>query len=144
MAAEEFAKSLAGRPEIATKPLRSRATLGSLGGEMVAWTESRDGKQVARQRLFATTGDWMYELEVVADSDWFAEEQHDDHLTEFFARFSLAGGDARSLDVAEWYSRQLTWNAPIKYNIFFSVASSLLFCAAMLGLAWWKISRIDF
>jgi ABC-type transport system involved in multi-copper enzyme maturation permease subunit len=144
MAADEYRKSLTGHPEVAVPPVRSRTTLGSLGGEMIAWTEKRGEQSVTRQHVFATAGDWMFELDVAADSDWFAEERHDDHITEFFARFSLAGGDARSLEPPEWYSRQLSWNAPIKYNIFFSVASSLLFCAAMLGLAWWKISRIDF
>jgi len=43
-----------------------------------------------------------------------------------------------------WYERQMGWTAPWKYNIFFSVGSSVAFAALMILLGWWKLSRIDF
>jgi hypothetical protein len=44
----------------------------------------------------------------------------------------------------DWYEEQLGWDAPLKYNLFFSIGSSLAFAATMLLLGWWRLSRIDF
>jgi ABC-type transport system involved in multi-copper enzyme maturation permease subunit len=144
MAAEEYLKSIADRPEVTKKPTRSRSQLGSLGADEVDWTESRDGGTLVRKHLVSTAGDWLFELDVSIDSDEYSANRGSESLTEFLSGFSLLEGDANTLRPNEWYERQLGWSAPLKYNIFFSIASSLAFCAAMLALAWWKVSRIDF
>ncbi|MBI5365329.1 MAG: ABC transporter permease [Planctomycetes bacterium] len=54
---------------------------------------------------------------------------------------------ARQVDVPnpeEWYEKRFTWSAPLSSNIAFSIGSSLLFIALMLGCAWWKLRRIEF
>ena len=43
-----------------------------------------------------------------------------------------------------WYRDQLRLDAPLRFNILFSVGSSLLFAAAVLALGAWRLSRMDF
>lgn len=45
---------------------------------------------------------------------------------------------------SEWYKRRFTLDAPLKFNVLFSVGSTLAFTLLMLLLAWWKLRRIDF
>ncbi len=42
------------------------------------------------------------------------------------------------------YERHFTLTAPWRFNILFSVGSSLAFVAVMLLLGWWKLARIEF
>lgn len=54
---------------------------------------------------------------------------------------------ARQTDIPspeEWYEKRFTWSGPLSSNIGFSIGSSLLFIALMLGCAWWKLRRIEF
>jgi hypothetical protein len=41
-------------------------------------------------------------------------------------------------------SREARWGGPLKYNLWFSVGSSLAFLLIALGLGWWRLARIDF
>ena len=50
---------------------------------------------------------------------------------------SQPGGD-------EWALRTFTWDAPLRFNLWFSLASSVLFAALVLGLAWAKLRTVDF
>jgi ABC-type transport system involved in multi-copper enzyme maturation permease subunit len=43
-----------------------------------------------------------------------------------------------------WYRDQLGWDAPLRYNLLFSIGSSVAFVLAMLGFGAWRLSRIDF
>jgi hypothetical protein len=44
----------------------------------------------------------------------------------------------------EWYPKQLAFDAPLRFNILFSIGSTLAFAAALLGLACWRLARIAF
>jgi ABC-type transport system involved in multi-copper enzyme maturation permease subunit len=143
-AATELARSLLIRPEVKVKPTRGRDRVGALGAETVTWTERGDAHDVARQHTFFTSGDWMFELDISLRAGWLTEDQRDERIGMFLARFTPAEPNAISLNQADWYARQLTWSAPLRYNVLFSIGSSFAFCLAMLALAWWKIARIDF
>jgi len=43
-----------------------------------------------------------------------------------------------------WYEKQLSTGAPLKYNIYFSIGSTLAFTILALLLGWWRLSRIEF
>lgn len=43
-----------------------------------------------------------------------------------------------------WYRDRLRFDAPLPFNIAFSVGSSLLFALAMLALGAWRLGRMDF
>ena len=47
-------------------------------------------------------------------------------------------------DPFTWYSRKFQWDARWKFNPFFSLATSLAFVAAALGIAWLRLRRISF
>lgn len=44
----------------------------------------------------------------------------------------------------DWYADTLDWRSELKFNIAFSIGSSLAFAAVMLLLGGWKLSRLDF
>ncbi len=56
----------------------------------------------------------------------------------------LAGTASSAQEPSEWYSNVFGTRSPWKYNVFFSIGSSLLFVLVALGLGAWKLSRIDF
>ncbi len=43
-----------------------------------------------------------------------------------------------------WYSKQLALDAPLRFNLFFSIGSSVAFALLMLALGWWRLTRIEF
>jgi hypothetical protein len=47
-------------------------------------------------------------------------------------------------NMEEWYENRFDWDAPWRYNIFFSVGSSLAFVLVTLALGTWRLKRIDF
>jgi hypothetical protein len=54
---------------------------------------------------------------------------------------------AMGLDVGNentWYSKQLSLTAPLKFNLLFSIGSSVVFTLLMLALGWWRLTRIEF
>lgn len=48
------------------------------------------------------------------------------------------------LDPDEWYQKRFRVDAPLRFNVLFSIGSTLVFTLLMLLLAWWKLRRIDF
>ncbi|QDU69289.1 ABC transporter permease [Engelhardtia mirabilis] len=63
---------------------------------------------------------------------------------------SKAGGRASQgrrsadLDPWTWYETKVGWDASLPFNFGFSIASSLVFVGAALGLAWLRLRRISF
>ena len=58
------------------------------------------------------------------------------------ALLSQLGLDLLSLE--GWYPSQLGFTAPLRFNILFSIGSSLAFAAATFALAVWRLRRIAF
>lgn len=44
----------------------------------------------------------------------------------------------------DWYGSRLGWTSELRFNLFFSLGSSLAFTAVVLLLGWWRLARIDF
>ena len=107
--------------------LRGRPMTGSL----VRWTGGGQALVVK-----GAASEWMFTL-------WIEDAGPD---TEARADLTLATiGLAMGYDVsANSYEERFTFTAPWRYNIFFSVGSSLAFVAVLLCLGWWKLSRIEF
>ncbi|MBK7876796.1 MAG: ABC transporter permease [Planctomycetes bacterium] len=107
-----------------------------------------------------TFGDWIVEIDARYAADWQPPEsrtragppgssargsieQQARHLRLFLTQVHLA----RQVDIPDpntWYEKRFTWTAPLSSNIGFSIGSSLLFVVLMLGLAWWKLQKIEF
>jgi hypothetical protein len=86
----------------------------------------------------------MYEVDLEASPAWLALPGHEDVLSDFVDGLKPERDTALELDADDWYERRFGWTAPLKYNAFFSLASSILFAALMLFIARWRLSRIDF
>lgn len=143
-AANEFLKTLEGRPGIAAPPTKEHRSEGTLSFEVVSWTETEPGGTFARERLFCGVEDWMYELDVRARVDSGEEFVREMHLRRFLEGWHVDQDDARFLDPKSWYELRFGWGAPLKFNAFFSLFSSFAFAVLMLAIATWRLGRTDF
>jgi hypothetical protein len=141
-AASELITKLGTDPNTDGKPMRARFGRGS--ANRVTWREKRDPGPVARERAFVPLEDWMYEVDLTADPAWLAREDHGQLLDDFLGGVKPLGDSAADLNASEWYARHFGWSAPLKYNAFFSLSSSIAFALILLLLARWRLSRIDF
>jgi ABC-type transport system involved in multi-copper enzyme maturation permease subunit len=135
-AARELLASLKQRPDVSgaeSHPLPGQR----ISSELVQWSEGASAQPSARACAFFSSGDWMYLLEIEGGA---AETR----ARELLENVVIERDDPRYMDPESWYARRLDWNAPLRHNIFFSVASSLAFALALFGLAAWKLKRIDF
>lgn len=143
-AANEFLKTLEGRPGIAAPPTKDHRSEGTLSFEVVSWTETETAGTFARERLFCGVEDWMYELDVRARVDAGDDFVREMHLRRFLEGLHVDQDDARFLDPKSWYELRFGWGAPLKFNAFFSIFSSFAFAVLMLVIAAWRLGRIDF
>jgi ABC-type transport system involved in multi-copper enzyme maturation permease subunit len=146
-AANDFMKSLAGHPEIDGKPTKQRDSVTGMIRECVRWTEKTADEALTRERYFMTIGadDWMFELDVRLKTAAFTTMADEETVSaRFVSAFKPMRDSAAALQYDEWYERTFGWSAPLKYNAFFSIGTSLLFLVAMLGLSGWRLARIDF
>jgi ABC-type transport system involved in multi-copper enzyme maturation permease subunit len=142
--AREFLKSLEGRRDLEGRPDFRRDTAGRAVRAMVNWTEKRDGGLVHHVRAFYGSGDWMYEFDLEHKPSWKPQDEGQDAFREFLAGVKPQRESAAELESSEWYAKQLTWSAPLRFNAAFSILSSIAFALVMLLVARWRLSRIDF
>jgi len=109
----------------------------------VEWTEGAPEGPRVHQAAFFTFGDWLYQLEAAFDPELVEDEDPGHQLRAFVSGFKLAR-DEEFLGQDEWYERRLGWTSELKFNLFFSIGSSVAFAVLMLLIAWWRLSRIDF
>ncbi len=109
----------------------------------VTWTELRGSERLYRKTYFWSRGDWIYELEVEAPEEWIEDPEAREPLAEFLGGFEFEDMPLM-LDPRTWYANQFDWDAKWKYNIFFSIGTTAGFALLVLGLAWFRLARIDF
>jgi hypothetical protein len=143
-AANEFMKTLEGRPEVVDKPVKEHESFVRPSHDLVRWTESEAGGKLERQRLFFAVDDWMYELDIRAQPGLLDSDERVSRVDQFLSGFRVTKDEAAYTDVGTWYEAKFGWTAPLKFNAFFSIGSSLAFAALMLGIAAWRLGRIDF
>jgi len=134
--------SLESRPEVSAVE-EDTGWIANTESKRLNWVENGpDGERRHRAHLF-TGGGQIYTAEIEGTPAW-----HDDEdagaLTQRFLRSFTFNESENATDPFSRYEHLLDWDAPLKYNIFFSIGSSLAFLLAMLALAWWRLSRIDF
>ena len=116
-------------------PVRGR----SVSSSILRWEVTVAGE--ARGRLAVVfrgaEGEFLYTLWIQDESGEPSEERSDANLERINRQMGL---DPRGTS----YEEHFTFSAPWKYNIFFSVGSSLAFVLVMLLLGWWKLARIEF
>ncbi|HVS10964.1 MAG TPA: hypothetical protein VMS76_13935, partial [Planctomycetota bacterium] len=118
---------------------QSRENFGNVRGERFAWLE---GEPPRVHRIFAFHGGgFRFEVEAEGPADWMQSAEALEAEKTFLRSFEVHDDDDNPFSL---YEHRFGWTAPLKYNAFFSIGSSLAFAAAMLALGWWRLSRIDF
>lgn len=107
---------------------------------IVEWRDEAQARE--HQTAFFTSGDWLYEVRWSQRTDE-ASGGSSELRAKRFDTF-LAGVSTSGREGSDPYARRFGWTSELKYNAFFSLASSLAFAALMLLLGVWKLSRIDF
>jgi len=138
-----FLKALNERDDLPSKPRTFSVLVGAGSTNAVRWNEETSLGLRHHEEHFFVFGSWMLQASVEAHHEWFTEETVDQDIENFFAQFKFAGGSF-SQNPTEWFDRKYSWTAPLKYNLFFSIGSSLAFAALMLFIGWFKLSRADF
>jgi ABC-type transport system involved in multi-copper enzyme maturation permease subunit len=125
-----------GTPELDREPIDTLYTA------YVSWTERRADELLHRCTHFFTFGDNIFRVDGEFAAEWKTQNFQDQRLIGFIRGFKFAGFGVQG--PSDWYRERFDWDAPLRYNIFFSLASSLAFCLAALLCAHWRLSRLDF
>jgi ABC-type transport system involved in multi-copper enzyme maturation permease subunit len=141
-AAKSLREALLAQAGTVGDPKQGRAPAQTIYTAFVSWTEERDGEQVRRVTHFFTFGDNLFRVEGEFDPGWENEKLQDQRLIHFIGAFKFAGFGVQGPEA--WYRNRFDWGSPLRYNIFFSIASSIAFCLFSLAVAHWRLSRMDF
>lgn len=107
------------------------------------WTRETDGASWEVRTLILSEPEHIVTFQLQVREGWL--EEHDDARRHFGGReYRFAGQQMSRQDPGLWYEARLDWDAPWRFNAFFSIGSSLGFAAVMILLSWWRLSRIDF
>lgn len=113
---------------------------GQIGATLVAWHEGEGATARTRSALLfkGTQSETVFTLLLDAPGELDAEAAAAE-------RERLAGQLAIDRSALEdWYPDQLAFDAPLRFNIFFSIGSTLVFAIALLLLGAWRLARIEF
>lgn len=136
--------------------------------DRVDWTEPGDTPHPRRARAFLARGDHVFEVavettdaalaaapdvnepdepvgfgpDVVIRSDTPSSTPPD--LVDWMLQQNGFGKDPSIHNQGLWYERRFGWTSPWQYNAFVSIGTTIAFALAMLLLARWRLSRIDF
>lgn len=123
-----------------------RGPLAGRAGQGLRWREERQDGPRRRERWYFQGQDRLFALDVDVDHGLAAAGELDATLAQFLQDLHFAG-DADPFAVHDpWqaYEDRFTWDAPLPYNAWYSLASTLAFAGIALAVGWWRLSRIDF
>ena len=118
-----------------------RAFIGGRRADIISWREQRGSEERLRETSFFQSGEWIFTLELDAETGWASDSGREDVVRTFTEGMHFPEIEINPPDEFE---QRFGWDAPLLYNGWFSIGSTLAFILAMLGLGWWKLSRIDF
>lgn len=110
------------------------------------WTEDLGiERRVSETTLFRRWGeDRVFRIDVGAEEGWLAQEESRGAIDGMIASLGFRRDDHRPFNPGSWYEERFGWRAPLAYNAFFSIGSSLAFALAVFLLGWWRLCRMDF
>ncbi len=157
---KEFKKELAGREDLVGEPESNVDGFGGVRMFSVTWKETSGDAIHLHERLTFHFGQSMYELDFglregfdpgsdeAADPDSSdddaARRRADSRRERFLSPRNMVLGSELAATPEKWYERAFSLTAPWRYNILFSIGSSLAFIFSMLLIAWLRLRRIDF
>ncbi|MFT7484856.1 MAG: ABC-type transport system involved in multi-copper enzyme maturation permease subunit [Candidatus Paceibacteria bacterium] len=124
------------------KPETETSSLSEVSTYILMWTDTDAGTD--NRRYIFHFSDWMYEISMAFAIDSDEAEEQREWRREFLYHGNIVLGQIAGMRPDSWYEQVFDWDAELKYNIFFSIGSSLAFILSMLSLAWFRLRRIDF
>jgi ABC-type transport system involved in multi-copper enzyme maturation permease subunit len=141
-AAKALRQSLESRDDV-KDVADERGNIDGTTTSRIDWTQTEAaGERSHRVSYFSGQGR-LYRLETEGTPAWRADKVAEDKLQNFVEGLTFDESAFADNPHAR-YANLLDWDADWQHNIFFSIGSSLAFLAAVLGLAAWRLSRIDF
>jgi hypothetical protein len=139
-AAQRYKKNL-DEASIEGELAQDRFVVDRLGATLLTWTETTPTGARRRETGFFAFGEWMFQLEATYPEELAARASAAVRELGQAIRFAR---DAELMAPDQWYERRLGWTSELKFNLFFSIGSSIAFAMVMLLIAWWRLTRIDF
>ncbi|MCK6446525.1 MAG: ABC transporter permease [Planctomycetes bacterium] len=136
-----------------TEAEREKDNPGTLRSYIVRWMRADEGTGGRKHyKRFFENGKWLYTLESFADVQWLANDENERRMTRFRWQLNTDESDSGAVNIefgssagtALGLHKRYGWDAPLKYNYFFSIGSTLGFIVVVLALAQWKLRRMDF
>lgn len=107
------------------------------------WVEDGPAGERAHRVHFLIGGGHLWRLDIEGTPEWRADQAADRVVQDFVDGFTFNRGD-NATDPFSRFEALFDWRAPLPYNIFFSIVSSLAFLLLTLVAAWFKLRRMDF
>ncbi len=118
-------------------------TVWSRFARELTWIWDRNGEAWEVRTLVLKESDRILTFQLQAKSGYL--EENEAVRRHFAGRdYKFEGQQVARVDADQWYAAKLDWTAPWRFNIFFSIGSSLGFAAIMILLAWARLARMDF
>jgi ABC-type transport system involved in multi-copper enzyme maturation permease subunit len=137
---EEVARD--GQVERETTIFASSAKGTPISSYRFDWIEDGPGGTWTRVAFVFKGADANFVFTLLLD---VREEATQERLDRFVRAVDTSmGKDSNVLNKRNWYEEKLRFDAEWKFNILFSIGSSLAFVVVMLLLGWWRLSKIEF
>ncbi len=107
---------------------------------ILAWRRAERAYETA---IFGDYPKWLYVLESEAPAALAEDQDFQAARRGFEASFQFHREKSEA-HPSTWYERRFGWDAELKFNIWFSILSTLGFVALTFALAAWRLARIDF
>ena len=144
LARKELQTELKTRGDLPGRPrLVDTTKVGTVNTRGIRWNEPVAAGLRYREMHFFVYSNWMLIASLDSHDEWYDSQNMDEVLPGFLGPIDLPGAGIMP-DQEKWYIETYAWSGPLKYNLWFSIGSSLAFILAMLLIAWWKLSRADF
>ena len=123
-----------------------RAPLAGRAGQGLRWREERPGGTRRRERWYFQGQGHLFAFDLDVDPTVATTPEFDPTLTDFVGGLGFAGDVDPFEEIDPWkaYEQRFAWGAPLPYNAWFSLASTVLFALVALAVGWWRLARIDF
>jgi hypothetical protein len=134
-----FVKKL--RKELNADPARS--DISGRFTDRFEWVEDRGGEKRLRRRWVFQINSRLLTLDYDAEATWARTPEQETAAQKFVASIQIEDAMAQQMSQAD-YDTYFGWNAPWRFNAWFSVGTTLAFIVAVLALGIAKLKRIDF
>lgn len=119
------------------------ATVSEVSAHRFEWREKRGDEERLRRKWVAQIDTAMVLIDYDAEAKWAELDENELNARKFAAGWTIRGAQSKRQE-NETYDGVFAWNAPWRFNALLSVATTLLFVVLVLGLGYWRLSRIDF